>query len=258
MEKLWQGKSAIVAAHPDDEILFFSSIITKVDKIFICYLNNPKVPERKNGRLKALENYPLDNIEILNIDTSAASRFVDWLNPQPSAYGLVIKHGASEKAYQSSYDHLISTLRPKLVDFQNIFTHNPWGEYGHADHVQVHRAVKNLANESPFHMWCPNYVAHRSIALAKQYLIEARYHEPLTFPTNRALAETISQLYIQEGVWTVPQSFQWFTSESFNRVDVSSGRHYLFPLNFLPWATAIKTPASLKQRIMKRVRNALY
>jgi LmbE family N-acetylglucosaminyl deacetylase len=34
-------KSIVVSAHPDDEILGFSSIVDRVDEVVLCYLNCP-------------------------------------------------------------------------------------------------------------------------------------------------------------------------------------------------------------------------
>ena len=49
----------LVVAHPDDECLFFSSVIDKVSTIIFCF---SKIPDEKNisiGREKAFKEFPL-------------------------------------------------------------------------------------------------------------------------------------------------------------------------------------------------------
>ena len=62
-------KKAIVVAHPDDEILFFSSIIETVDKIIVCF--GPSSSKKVTDGRKLLQSrYPLKNIEWLNVQES--------------------------------------------------------------------------------------------------------------------------------------------------------------------------------------------
>ena len=42
------GKSILVVAHPDDEILWFSSILASVDHVILCYLGELVNPEFGN------------------------------------------------------------------------------------------------------------------------------------------------------------------------------------------------------------------
>ena len=55
-------KSIIVSAHPDDEILWFSSIAEKVDKIVFCFSDCDSHPDWSTGREKSLSEYPIKNI----------------------------------------------------------------------------------------------------------------------------------------------------------------------------------------------------
>lgn len=54
-------------------------------------------------------------------------------------------------------------LRPRLADPQvkRIVTHNNWGEYGHAQHRLVNRAVRELAVELKKDVWAPDWIADR-------------------------------------------------------------------------------------------------
>ena len=80
-------KKAIVVAHPDDEILFFSSVLEAVDEIIICF-----GPSSSNvvsdGRKRLQGKYPLKNIEWLNIQESNVFLSANWNSPKLNEYGI--------------------------------------------------------------------------------------------------------------------------------------------------------------------------
>ncbi len=253
------ANSALVVAHADDEILFFSSIIDKVDIVIICFMGNPRVPERRNARMRVLDEYPLDNISTLDIDTSGASRFVNWDEPAESRVGLEIQNAAARESYNKTYDTILNELRDILGGYKTVYTHNPWGEYGHADHVQVHRAVDSLAGELEFRLLFSNYVSPRSMSLALPYIGKTGYPEAVSGPTNAHLAHQVRDLYIKENCWTVPENFSWPGFESFNSKIAknsdaeSSEKSYLFALNFVPWRYQAAKPKNFSKRIAKNL-----
>jgi hypothetical protein len=249
------ARSALVVAHPDDEILFFSSIIDKVDSVIICFLGNPRKPERKSARMRVLDEYPLENISTLDIDTSSASRFVDWDKPVESDAGLEIQNATARETYAKTYAEILNRLREKLSVYDTVYTHNPWGEYGHADHVQVHRAVDCLAKELEFQILFSNYVSPKSMKLALPYLCRTGYSQAVSRPTNINLAHQVRDLYIKEDCWTVPESFSWPRFESFNGGTANdmggenSEKSHLFALNFIPWRYRPTRSKSFSQRV---------
>ena len=248
-------QSALVVAHADDEILFFSSIIKKVDIVIICFMGNPRVPERRIARMRVLNEYPLENILTLDIDTSGATRFVNWDEPVESHTGLEIQNSTAREVYRTTFEDILDKLRDKLSGYKTIYTHNPWGEYGHADHVQVHRAVELLAGESGFQVMFSNYVSPRSIHLALPYISKTGYLEPVSNVTDLNLAHEVCELYIKENCWTVPDNFSWPKFESFNSKnrDNGTGNSLLFALNFIPWRYQATESKSSLQRLLKNV-----
>jgi len=253
------AKSALIVAHPDDEILFFSSIIDKVDIVIICFMGNARVPQRRSARMRVLNEYPLKNILTLDIETSGASGSVDWNEPVESYAGLKIQDVSAEQSYRKTYEDMLNKLRDKLGGYKTVYTHNPWGEYGHADHVQVHRAVDSLARELEFQVMFSNYVSPKSMKLALPYISRNGYLEPISRPTNINLAHQVRDLYIKEDCWTVPESFSWPKFESFNSKTVNSNdgenseKSHLFALNFIPWRYRATKPKSFTQRISKNL-----
>ena len=254
------GRSVLVVAHADDEILFFSSIIDRVDAVVICYMGNPRYPERRAARMRVLADYPLDHVETLDIATSAASRFVDWDAAAESAYGLAIPEASAAKAYRKTYEQVVDGLSEKLSAFQTVYTHNPWGEYGHADHVPVYRAVAALARDRDFRHLFSNYVAPKSIKLALPYLLETGYAESISYRTNIALAHAVRDLYIREDCWTVPDNFSWPAFECFNAIsrpeagETQSASALLFPLNFIPWRHRTDQRPGFARTLSKQLR----
>ena len=74
-------KKVLVVAHPDDEVLFFSSIIEKVDAVIVCFgpSSNQKVTD---GRRLLQNRYPLQHIEWLNIQESDVYLSANWNRPR--------------------------------------------------------------------------------------------------------------------------------------------------------------------------------
>jgi hypothetical protein len=101
-----------------------------------------------------------------------------------------------------------------LKGYRNVFTHNPWGEYGHVEHVQVYRVVKELQKKMEFNLWFSNYCSNKSIGLMLTYSagIGSKY---TTLKTNQDLANSVKDLYIKNCCWTWFGNWRWSADESF-------------------------------------------
>jgi len=261
------SNSILVVAHPDDEILWFSSIVDKVDEILVCFSDYSPLPQLGEGRKNALKNYPLDNISSLEVCESRSFSGADWENPAETPYGMSIVHGRQIKQrYQDSYCLLEKVLEEKLRGYKNVFTHNPWGEYGHEDHVQIYRVIKKLQQQQSFNLWFSNYSSNRSAKLMFKY-ISGFDTEYISLHTNPELAQKIASIYKEHGCWTWYSDYRWFDEECFisdNRIDEadkSYGR--IFPVNMLktdfpvkPW----KKPGRLsifREKIQRKLKRKL-
>lgn len=248
------NKSIIVVAHPDDEVLWFSSILNKVNEVAICFLEAKRYPWWSIGRRKSLAEYPLKNISCLNIDQSDVFESADWKNPTITEYGLEIVDKsipARYERYKNNYEELKQRLEKQLVGYRNVFTHNPWGEYGHEEHVQVHRVIKSLQGRMGFDLWYSNYVSKKSFALMRSHL--DRFHfEYVAFKTNKSLARDIKGIYIKNKCWTWYGDWEWFKEELFIR-EVSQGiegkkkRGLPFPTNFIKMNPSSSYNPSIRQ-----------
>ncbi len=100
-------ESIIVAAHPDDEVLWFSSILDKVDEVILCYLDVKSNPQWSIGRKQSLSEYPLKNISCLGLDESEVFTDANSQNPVITNYGTEItENGIFGKKYIKNYYEL--------------------------------------------------------------------------------------------------------------------------------------------------------
>lgn len=209
-------KAIVVAAHPDDEILWFSSIIDSIDGIILCYLDVDSNPLWSEGRRNALRSYPLPNTTCLAItESEVIYDGADWTSSGITEYGLKITKNTNRASrYKNNYATLRSLLEDRLKGYENVYTHNPWGEYGHEEHVQVYRAVKSLQKALSFRLWYPNYFSNKSAFLMNRYLARSpftSYHRK----TDIFLAARIKALYQDNHCWTWYNDYIWPDRECF-------------------------------------------
>ncbi len=257
------SNSILVVAHPDDEVLWFSSILDKVDEILFCFNDYPALPALGKGREKVLADYPLPNTSSLKIEESGSFSGADWENPSVSSYGMEIIHGKKiKRRYQDNFYLLRQRLEKHLQSRDNVITHNPWGEYGHEDHVQVYRAIESLKKKLSFRLWCSNYASNRSISLMFRYF--SGFNTPYQmFSTNPELTTSLIDLYRKHNCWTWYGDFQWFDTECFLEAahfphdEEKHGR--LFPINMLktdfpdrPWQPPGKF-TTMKTQLRRRL-----
>jgi hypothetical protein len=249
----------IVAAHPDDEILWFSSIITKVRAIAVCYLRQDSRPDWSAGRMQAIAHYPLPHVSCLELKLSEVFDCSDWQYPHVTAFGLEIRRkGPKRENYEGNYLRLKKRLQALLAPYSHVFTHNPWGEYGHEEHVQVFRAVENLQAELKFSLWVSNYISNRSVPLMLASMNKIG-NDNFCVSTNKDVAAQIRDGYIKYGCWTWYPDFHWADQDTFLQVNPLSQRKRhigsVFPLNFIDIGE-LKSDANFYKkmdRLIKRV-----
>ena len=238
-------KSALVCAHPDDEILWFSSILDKIDKVIICFMGIRSDPDCRIGRQSALNEYPLKNISCLGLDESETFYGVDWDNPVITEYGIEITDNKyPDRLYRENYFSLLKMLTSELKGCLNVFTHNPWGEYGSDEHVQIYRAVTDIQKSHNFHIWFSNYVSNKSCKLMLDHMDNLNLSY-IALQTNKPLAGQIQHLYQKNNCWTWYDDWQWFEDEAF-LIQPFSGEKSKIPGRIVPM-NFIKVPAPEKQ-----------
>lgn len=241
MPDVGQRPIALVVAHPDDEVLWFSSVLPAAEVVLFCFEAVPSRPDWSAGRSAVVDRYPLPGVQSLGLTESEAFNAADWGDPREIDYGLEVRPragtlpGLDVARYAQNFHVLRNMLRQHLTGCRCVYTHNPWGEYGHEEHVQVYRAVKSLQPDLGFDLRFGNYCSNKSSRLMLRYVggFDAPYE---THPTNIALGERLAALYKKHGCWTWFDDYRWFTHECFMSdaaLPAASADGHIFPLNYI-------------------------
>ena len=230
-------RSLLVVAHPDDEILWFSSIIDRFDEIVICYMDAGHSKELGAARRNSLRDHALrDRLTLLDLPQSKSHNISQWPDPEETEYGLKLAKDAElDRLHVDQGRRLHDAVKPFIANASNVFTHNPWGEYGHEDHVQVHRVVARLAGESATRLWYGNYVSNKSSGLMRRHMEGSRvpYY---SMPVNREHASSIAAAYVKNGAWTWIDDYRWPARECFvqgHNPQSHAGVSAPFPVNYI-------------------------
>ena len=255
-------QSIIIVAHPDDEVLWFSSILDRVNEIVVCFVGSESNPWWSVGRRKSLAEYPVKNISTLDIDQTEVFDAADWENPVITDYGLEIANGKvpdrSEK-YKANFYVLKQRLEERLDGYRNVFTHNPWGEYGHEEHVQVYRVVKDLQSRMGFNLWYSNYVSDKSLRLMSKSIDRFQF-ESVASKTNKTLALEIKEVYKKNKCWTWFNDWEWFPEELLIREVSQEGKRKRvrpFPTNHFKFGPSPSYSSMAKGTIKKLAKEVL-
>ena len=209
-------KSALVVAHPDDEILWFSSVIDFVDKIIIIY-NGTSNKEVLLGRNKIFNSKILpyqEKVKCLKIEEADVFNKSNWDFPKLTSYGVKL----NSKKYIQNFDEIKEKLSEELLDYQNIITHNPWGEYGHEEHIQVFNAISKVSEKINFAVWVSSYFSEQSLktmSLFKNLISKETYR----FEINKDICEKVKSIYISNKAWTWSENYEWPKHESFFKLN---------------------------------------
>ena len=207
--------AVLVVAHPDDEALWFSSVLGSVRQLIVCFVDHDRNPRLGPARRRALARHPIPH-RALGLSEPGTFNTVDWTAAVETESGLELR-GADEPT-ASRYRHNATALHGLLSEavrpYANIITHNPWGEYGHPDHVQVHRVLSSIANRLGRPLWFSNYVSHVSLPLHLRYVSGFNRHY-ISRPTDVELGRRIAEIYRAERCWTWYDDFEWFDQDTF-------------------------------------------
>jgi LmbE family N-acetylglucosaminyl deacetylase len=230
--------SVLVVAHPDDEVLWFGSILDDVDEIIICYTDAGHWPELGEARRRSMEEHEhRDKIVLLDLEQVKSHNKSSWPEPVETDYGLRLdRFQKFDGPFQEQAKRLRAALEPRLSQFRNVFTHNPWGEYGHEDHVQLCRVATQLAEAGSADVWYSSYVSNKSINLMRRYM--QGFGSPyFRMDVDQERARMVADTYYRNNAWTWLEDYVWFDSDFFVKGPLVPNPHpctgALFPVNFL-------------------------
>jgi LmbE family N-acetylglucosaminyl deacetylase len=205
-------RSAIVVAHPDDESLWLSSVLASVSRVVFCFGDPFERPKMSAARRRAVAALPLAGLVDLKVPESGGGFSIDWT--KLTQEGIEISDAAARGRYNANYLRLVALLRPLLTGYSDVYTHNPWGEYGHAEHIQVYRAVAALQDELGYTVWFSNYVGPTSWSLAQQLGRRPCWADRRVVQPDKVTARGLMRVYRRHGAWTWTRSHRWPAQET--------------------------------------------
>ena len=211
-------KNAIcVVAHPDDEVLWFASILEEISHVITVYRDVPEDLDLGRKRADVITRLPYDVVS-LAITEAGTYDPAHWQKPEISRFGLSLApHAASAQTianYEGNYSLIRAQLEKQLPIKTTVFTHNPWGEYGHADHVQVYRVLSDIRDKLQLSINVSPYISSRSRALAERY-IESRANDTDQRPIDSGFADRVANIYKRCKCWTWADDWSWNETEQF-------------------------------------------
>jgi LmbE family N-acetylglucosaminyl deacetylase len=207
--------TAIVAAHPDDEALWLSSALASADRTVLCFGAIFERPRDSHARQQAVAELPITGLIHLDIPESGAGFRLEPPVPELTSAGIRIEKPDARARYESNYERLVEALRTTLVGTRDICTHNPWGEYGHPEHIQVYRAVAALQGELGYTIWFSNYMGPASWLFATHMASRVHCAERRLVAPDRLTARKLMQIYRRHGAWTWNRAHCWPVEETF-------------------------------------------
>ena len=85
--------SLLIVAHPDDEVLWFSSILCQVSKVIIAFKDYDAAPGLGARRAAAMAELPYATLACLGIAEAGSFKRASWDNPKPTRFGLALDEG---------------------------------------------------------------------------------------------------------------------------------------------------------------------
>jgi LmbE family N-acetylglucosaminyl deacetylase len=196
---------AVVVAHPDDEVLWFSSVLADARQVILCYGDYAPRPSIGPARRRVVRDFPHPHVVFLDLPEGVFHECADWSNPVPVPAGIAIPDVQVRRRYEDNFALLVSRMEPLLRDVDFVFTHNPWGEYGHEDHVQIHQAVRAVLSSQHgrkrARIIVPSWSAPKSSKMMEK-TAHCASPEQFTMPVDKARALALKQLYKRHGCWT--------------------------------------------------------
>jgi LmbE family N-acetylglucosaminyl deacetylase len=200
---------AVVVAHPDDEALWLSSVVASADRVVFGFGDVFNEPQKSEARRRAVASLPLSGIVNLGIPESGAGWKPTQVGLELTPSDIRIFDAAARARYESNYAQLLEGLRASLAGCRDVYTHNPWGEYGHSEHIQVYSAVTALQEELGYTVWFSNYVDGRNWTFVRKLAESLSWAQRSIVPPDEETARKLMRVYQRYGAWTYKRIRRW-------------------------------------------------
>jgi len=194
----------IIVAHPDDEIIWFSSFLKEPETcLIICFdilasEDKSQVSDSTNKVLNVIKKYA-EYLPVIWLRTPKTT--------SPKIFGQVDTNVA--EVLFENIKSIINTNKPKYV-----FTHNPWGEYGHSEHKLVYKIVAELRPDLIF----PDATIDKALESEEYKLNFNKTKIIMEKITDVSFKMEIERLYRKNNIWTMKEVLNYpLTNEKFRR-----------------------------------------
>jgi LmbE family N-acetylglucosaminyl deacetylase len=207
----------LVVAHPDDETLWLEPWLGEDTIVLVAFADLASRPALTAARRLVRDRFPYGVMEFLDLEGLEVLGRSDWRRRSPTGYGVELGEAVQpglREAYQRNHQQLRERLAPYLAAHPVVVTHNPWGEYGHEEHVQVCQAVLDAGAEHGSCVWAwdglpPAVLAASSMRLrADFYGRQVEALPRLSRAADPARFAALKALYDDAGAWTWDAGFQ--------------------------------------------------
>jgi LmbE family N-acetylglucosaminyl deacetylase len=206
----------VVVAHPDDETLWLTSALPSADVIVAALPNaGPALTERRRS---VREAFPLAAFELLDLQSADVYKHMDGLRGQPREHGVSLLEScpsSNAERYRSNFSALLDELAPYFATDSIVYTHNPWGEYGHPEHVQVSNAVVQLAKQRGCSVWAwegfsPSWQLNHGVRFRADYFPDRLVARAPSaeLSVDLELYRKLRALYVQHEAWTWQEDYE--------------------------------------------------
>jgi LmbE family N-acetylglucosaminyl deacetylase len=207
----------VVVAHPDDETLWLQPWLAPDAEIVVAFPDHPRDPSVTAGREAVRGEFPLGRMEFLPLHSLDVLGRSDWRRRRPTREGVELRRDCPDelrRRYAENHAALCELLATRIGKGSVVYTHNPWGEYGHEEHIQVCRAVLDVASAARASVWAwdglsPAELVRSSMRLRADYYGGELHRLPRERrTTDRAVFAELRELYQRHGAWTWLADYQ--------------------------------------------------
>lgn len=208
--------NVVVVAHPDDEALWLTSVLPSAD-VVVATLPRASQPLTERRRAVVAE-YPLSGFELLDLQSADVYWQIDPRRCRPVEHGLSLRENCptpNAERYRLNFYALLEELEKYFHPGSVVYTHNPWGEYGHPEHVQVSNAVVRLARKHSCSVWIwegfsSHWQLRRGLRLRADYYPDRLVGRlpAAELPLDLELYRELRGLYIRHDAWTWDDDYE--------------------------------------------------
>jgi LmbE family N-acetylglucosaminyl deacetylase len=180
----------IIVAHPDDEIVWFSTLLReKNSALIICF----DIFSKKNQDI-------LDNNQRVSCILNYYKKFIPviWLRTPKSTFPKIFGK-VDKKIIKSLSINLNSII--KMLSPKRVFTHNPWGEYGHSEHKAIYKIVSSIRPDVLF----PEAALDKALISKEFKLNFHKVYNVLEKETDFKFKKEIEKIYVRNNMWTMKE-----------------------------------------------------